>query len=35
VGYTPIKAQNVKLGVRAGANISTLTNYCWCVDFKS
>ena len=27
VGYTPIKDQNVKLGVRAGANISTLTNY--------
>lgn len=27
VGYTPIKAQNVKLGVRAGANISTLTNF--------
>jgi hypothetical protein len=27
VGYNPIKAQNVKLGVRAGANISTLTNY--------
>ncbi|MFC2399867.1 MAG: hypothetical protein ACFNP4_11250, partial [Capnocytophaga gingivalis] len=26
VGYTPIKAQNVKLGVRAGANISTLFN---------